>query len=69
VTGSVVRIVKVFSATRSRDRATLGERMTEWLDANPGSRVLRTEVRQSSDSAFHCLSIVVFCDGGDVTST
>lgn len=51
--------VKVFSATKARDRDALGKKVTEWiLDQKP--LIQRTEVRQSSDSEFHCLSIVVF---------
>ncbi len=53
--------VKVFSATKAREREALGERITEWLDAK-GDRVevVHTEVTQSSDSEFHCLAITVF---------
>ena len=54
--------VKVFSATMFQGRACLGERVTEWLAANPHLRVVDTVVHQSSDSAFHCLSITLFYD-------
>jgi hypothetical protein len=53
--------VKVFSATKARDREFLGDAVTAWLAANPDIRVLKTVVSLSSDSAFHCLSIVMFC--------
>jgi hypothetical protein len=56
-----INLVKVFSATKSRDREQLGERMTAWMAANPGVEVLRTSVTQTSDSGFHCLSFVLFC--------
>jgi hypothetical protein len=52
--------VKVFSTTMHKDRDRLGERVTEWLAANPGLRVAESLVLQSSDEAFHCLSIVLF---------
>lgn len=54
-------MVKVFSATKAKDRAELGERVTEFLRGflKSGS-VVETMVRQSSDSEFHCLSIVLF---------
>jgi len=52
--------VKVFSATKARDRDALGDRITLWLSANPGIEVQDTVVRLSSDSSFHCLSIVLF---------
>jgi hypothetical protein len=56
-----VGLVKVFSATRSKDRAALGERVTEWIRNHPEERILRTSVLLSSDRAFHCLSIVLIC--------
>jgi hypothetical protein len=56
-----LNLVKVFSATKARDREFLGDALTAWLAANPDVRVLKTVVSLSSDSAFHCLSIVMFC--------
>jgi hypothetical protein len=50
--------VKVFSATMHRDRDTLGEKITEWIQAS-GVEIVDLIVRQSSDSAYHCISIVV----------
>lgn len=52
--------VKVFSATKARDRQALGERLTEWLDHNPDFEVVNTVVTQSSDAEFHCLTFTVF---------
>ena len=52
--------VKVFSATKAKDRDELGESITRWLDANPGVRVVDKVVAQSSDNEFHCLSITLF---------
>jgi len=52
--------VKVFSATKAKERELLGERLTEWLDANPAVKVVDTVVTQSSDHEFHCLTITVF---------
>lgn len=52
--------VKVFSATKAKERELLGERLTEWLDAHPGIKVVDTVVTQSSDHEFHCLTITVF---------
>jgi len=56
-----INLVKVFSATKSRDREKLGDRVSDWLAANPTVEVLRTSVSQSSDAGFHCLSFVLFC--------
>lgn len=51
---------KVFTATKARDREELGETLTRWLGAHPELEIVSTEIKQSSDNAFHCLSIVVF---------
>ena len=52
--------VKTFSATLAPDRGALGERITGWLHGNPDIKVADTVVTQSSDHAFHCLTITVF---------
>jgi hypothetical protein len=53
--------VKVFSATRHTDRAAIGEQVTDWLTANANKvEIVDTVVKQSSDSEFHCLSILLF---------
>jgi hypothetical protein len=57
----VVSLVKVFCSTRASEREKIGEKVTKWLDANPAVQVVKTVVAQSSDAAFHCLSIVLFC--------
>lgn len=51
--------VKVFTATRARDRETLGEAVTEWL-AGHEVEIVDKVVTQSSDSEFHCITISVF---------
>lgn len=53
--------VKVFSATKQKERDDLGEQVTRWLDAHTG-RIEITDkiVTQSSDSAYHCITIVLF---------
>ena len=56
--------VKVFCATMVAQRQTLGEAVTAWLEdaraRRPGFQIVNIEVRQSSDQAFHCISIIVF---------
>jgi hypothetical protein len=52
--------VKVFSATKAKDREELGEQVTRWIRANPDVRVTDKIVTQSSDSEFHCLTITLF---------
>ncbi|MCP4604914.1 MAG: hypothetical protein GY847_31065 [Proteobacteria bacterium] len=53
---------KVFSATKAKEREDLGNRVTEWLKANPEVKIKDTVVRQSSDNEFHCLTIILFFD-------
>jgi hypothetical protein len=52
--------VKIFAATVFADRATLGEKLTEWIAQNPRNEVTEIVVTQSSDEAFHCLAFTVF---------
>ena len=53
--------VKVFTATKAKEREALGEVMTAWLRRMEGDiEVVDTRVIQSSDQQFHCLTIVVF---------
>lgn len=52
--------VKVFSATKARERGQLGELVTRWLADNLDQEIVDKRVMQSSDSEFHCLSIVLF---------
>lgn len=51
---------KVFSATKAMDREALGEKVTAWLREHPRAEVVDTVVTQSSDEAFHCISITLF---------
>jgi hypothetical protein len=52
--------VKIFSATKAMDREHLGEKITDWLRANPGIDIVDKVVTQSSDSEFHCLALTFF---------
>ena len=52
--------VKVFSATKAKDREELGDSITRWLQANADLEIVDRVVSQSSDSEFHCLTIVLF---------
>lgn len=55
--------VKVFSATMIHDRATLGEKVTEWMAQNPTLDIVDIVVTQSSDQAYHCIAMTLFyCD-------
>ena len=52
--------VKVFSATKAKEREELGESVTRWLRANSDLDVVDRVVIQSSDNEFHCLTMVLF---------
>jgi hypothetical protein len=52
--------VKVFTTTLARDREAMGETISRWLAENPDLEVVDKQVTQSSDSEFHCLSIIFF---------
>ena len=56
--------VKLFCATMYQQRQTLGEQVTAWLEeartTRPGFQIVDILVRQSSDRAFHCTTIIVF---------
>jgi len=54
--------VKVFTATKAREREELGEQVTQWIRENPKMKIKDTRVTQSSDNEFHCLTIVIFYD-------
>lgn len=58
VTGKY-RSVVVFSATKMNDRESLGQKVSTWI-ASMKPEIVETVVSQSSDSEFHCLSIVIF---------
>lgn len=52
--------VRVFSTTLARDRAVMGETITEWLSENSEIEIVDKIVTQSSDREFHCLTITLF---------
>jgi putative lipoic acid-binding regulatory protein len=52
--------VKVFSATKAREREELGDQVTQWIRNNPNARIIDKIVTQSSDREFHCLTITIF---------
>ncbi len=54
------RGVKVFSATKAREREDLGEQVTRWLRANADLEIVDRTLSQSSDNEFHCLTMVIF---------
>ena len=51
--------VKVFSATKARDRERLGETITNWILLHREYEIFDKIVTQSSDAEFHCLAITL----------
>jgi len=56
----VFTCVKVFSATKAREREELGEVINRWLREHRELELVDRVVSQSSDNEFHCLSVVLF---------
>ena len=55
--------VKVFSATKHKEREELGELITRWLESKAGKiKVVDKVVTQSSDNEYHCVTVVIFYD-------
>lgn len=52
--------VKIFTATKAKEREELGDVITKWLRDNPRIKVVDKVVTQSSDNEFHCLTITIF---------
>jgi hypothetical protein len=52
--------VKVFSATKAKEREELGENVTRWLKSNSDLEVVDRVVAQSSDNEFHCYTLIIF---------
>jgi hypothetical protein len=52
--------LKIFSATKAKDREYLGETITDWIRTHAELDVFDKVVTQSSDSEFHCLAITIF---------
>jgi hypothetical protein len=58
---SVFSGVKVFSATKAREREAISDRINEWLDeVLDRYDIVDKVVTQSSDREFHCLTISIF---------
>ncbi|MFP2930863.1 hypothetical protein ACLESO_37815 [Pyxidicoccus sp. 3LG] len=56
--------VKVFSATKAKEREELGENVTRWLKSNSDLEIVDRVVCQSSDNEFHCYTLVLFYKHG-----
>lgn len=53
--------IKVFSATKQKERDELGDTASRWLKEREGKiEVVDKTVTQSSDNEYHCLTITLF---------
>ena len=53
--------VKVFSATKHKERDELGEKITNWItEKGDKITIVDKQITQSSDSEYHCVTITVF---------
>ncbi len=52
--------VKIFSATKARDRDKLGDNVTNWMNLHQQYQIVDRQVLLSSDSEFHCLVVTLF---------
>lgn len=52
--------VKVFSATKAKEREEIGESVSRWIKSNQDLEIVDKVVSQSSDNEFHCYSLVLF---------
>lgn len=51
--------LKIFSATKAKDRDTLGETITDWIRTHPEFEITDKVITQSSDAEFHCIAITI----------
>ncbi len=51
--------VKVFTATKAKERDELGSAITRWLKKNKGVEILKKTTTQSSDNEYHCLTVTL----------
>jgi hypothetical protein len=52
--------VKVFAATKAKEREELSENVNRWIRSNQDLEIVDKVVSQSSDDEFHCYSLVIF---------
>lgn len=53
--------IKVFSATKQKEREDLGDAATRWIvEQGAKIEIVDKVVTQSSDSEYHCLTITLF---------
>ncbi|MBU1534523.1 hypothetical protein KKF84_04335 [Myxococcota bacterium] len=51
--------VKVFTATKAKERDALGNQITNWLREANGIELISKQTTQSSDNEYHCLTVTI----------
>lgn len=52
--------VQMFTASKPRDRDQLGETISAWMSRNRHLEIVDWVITQSSDNAFHCVTMSLF---------
>ncbi len=52
--------VKVFSATKARERDEMGAAISRWVKQNSDLEIVDKIITQSSDKEFHCYTMTIF---------
>ena len=52
--------VKVFSATKARERGQMGVVISHWVKQNSNLDIVDKIITQSSDKEFHCYTMTIF---------
>ncbi len=52
--------VKVFSATKARERDEMGATISRWVKQHSDLDIVEKVITQSSDREFHCYTMTIF---------
>jgi hypothetical protein len=52
--------VKVFSATKARERDGMGAAISRWVKQHSDLEIVEKIITQSSDKEFHCYTMTLF---------
>lgn len=50
----------IFSETKHTDRHNMSEEVTAWRQRNASATITDIRTMQSSDNAFHCVTVIIF---------
>lgn len=52
--------MEIFSGSKHTERKEMGASVTAWRRNNPDVSIVEVRTLQSSDSEFHCVTIIIF---------